>query len=205
MLEAGYWLFSTLVQAMAALFAVVGVFIIFKIQLLKERMTELVKAAKDEYLSKKWKALQADKWDEEQRNVSTYTLKELTAAFKKLIKYKKERLSNNKKAFEKAKKDNNNVGINIYGENVKKLENDIFMIKASLNPLKEINNNLKDIKIKGRNSLIGIGVLFVWSLSLLFLAQFIGGMLISILGLLTVVFTIFIIIYLTRIIIESLK
>ncbi len=190
LLNFGYWLFSTLVQAMAALFAVVGVFIIFRIQILLQRQNHLTEAAKQIYIS--ITGIYPDSKLNEYREITVYLPEEISVKLKELIIRKQEELEADRKLPE-----NDDI--------VRKVEQEISVLEAKLNPLEQLNKSLTDIKRKGRNSLILIGVLFIWSLCLLFLARFIGGLPIFIFGLATVGFTVATVIIFSRIIIESLE
>jgi len=190
LLNFGYWLFSTLVQATAALFAVVGVFIIFKIQILHQRQNHLTDAAKQIYIS--IMGIHADPRVGNYREVTVYLPEEIATKLKELIIRKQYEFEHNKTLPE-----NDDI--------IEKVKQEISTLEAKLKPLEQLNKSLLGIKKKGKNSLIGIGILFGWSLCLLFITRFIGGLPILILGLITVGFTISIVIHLAQIIIESLK
>ena len=71
----GYWLFSTLVQATAVLFSVVGIFILFKIHLLRENAAPFLEMVKDAYAHSK--NIERNPPCEEYRALSLYTAQEM--------------------------------------------------------------------------------------------------------------------------------
>lgn len=196
----GYWLFSALAQSMAALFAVVGVFLVFRIQILNERMRQLMEVAKFTYLNlmKISKITQQEKYLE----VTVYTPKEMVARLIELIKEKKKRLESNKETLWVARADGKDT--RIFEDNIKELESDISNCEKSSMPLQLIGLRSLYIQDKGKGFLIEACFVFIVSLIFLFLTPFIPQHLIFIFALVIVSVAILVIIDTVRIIIKSL-
>ena len=200
LLNFGYWLFSTLVQAMAALFAVVGVFVVFKIQILREKLRPLMEVAKTTYI--RIRKIHEDTANEEYRKVTVYTLEEMISKFEELITKKRKALINNKKTLKEAIKNNSDsFGPNY---NIPRIEKEISYCEDRLDPLKRINQNLRVIKEKGISSLKEIGVVFILSLILLFLNWCMSVEAIITMGILVVIYVVVTVIRISLVIIESL-
>lgn len=200
LINLGFWLFSTLVQATAVLFAVVGVFVIFKIQLIREGAALFLETVKDAYIQ--LKKIEKNPLHKEYRKLSLYSLEEMITRIRELIAEKENQINHNRKEIEEAEeREENSFAIE---ENISRLMNEIVICKEKAQTLEGISQSMIDIKTKGKKSLRNICLVFFTSLIALFLVPFLAEWLIIILSLVLVGVTMLIVIDLTIIISKSL-
>ena len=194
--DLGYWLFSATMQALAAFFAVVGVFIVFKIQLLKQREDQLLEMARAIYEKIKRTSTEVD--SPRYGGVSLCKADETIKMFEKLIDDKEKALIDN----EKALKNNQDSTWDI---NIRQINAELSQCKERLEPLKKIDQELRNIKTAGQNSLKRICNLFIMAMFFMFLNPFVSSEKILIFALIIVGLTVVLVKDLSKVIIKSLE
>lgn len=200
LLTLGYWLFSALVQAMAALFAVVGVFLVFKIQLSNERVNQLAESAKITYRIIQRIFQQPD--DERYMEVATSNYEEMIIKLKELISNKEKALEDNKRTLEESRIKGGDVWQ--WEHNIKNIQKEISICNKRLAPLENIKSQMGNIKKMGQGVLIGISIAFMLSLLSLFLNPILPKWAIITLGLTLIILVGILVFYIIRITIESI-
>lgn len=157
--DLGYWLFSTLVQSAAALFAIIGVFIVFKIQMLGERLRNLTEMAKDRIFGIRRVLTPGS---EEYIKVDFYSPVEMITNLKKAVDRYIKKHRENEEELEKAQKQG--LSGDNFKENLRGIDGILNILRIRLEPLEKAQNELDYIKKSGKESLKLISILFVFSL-----------------------------------------
>lgn len=169
-LNLGYWLFSTLVQAAAVLLVGVGIFILFKIHLLRESAAPFLETVKDAYAH--LQNIERNPLCDEYRRLSFYAPEEMGTRIRELIAEKENEINRARKELEEREKAaGDTAGFN---DTIAKLIGEISICKEKLRNLEEINQDIAVIRLKGKKSLRNICFVFFASLIALFLVPFIA-------------------------------
>lgn len=194
--DLGYWLFSAMMQALSAFFAVVGVFVVFKIQLLKQREDQLLGMARAIY--EKIKRISTEVDSPRYGGVSLCKVGETIKMFEELIDDKEKVLIDNEGALR-------NTRDGMWDINIKRIKAELSQCHERLEPLKKIDQELKNIKIAGQDSLKRICNLFILAMFFIFLNPFVSSKIILIFALIIVGFAAVLVKDLSKVIIKSLE